>query len=382
MLLAFSEIKHNKLKFSLIVLTLTLVVFLLLMLAAMGTGLIDGMTGAMVSLKPDLIVFQDSANFSLQRSNLMSSLKDDLASVDGVERIIPFGQIVVTAGYSGKTFDGSLILTEIDPMVNPEVIEGRALKTGDDNEVVADRSIIGKGPELGDELTVKPIGTRLKIVGLTTGRRLSMSPTIYVSKSRWQKIKLDILLKLATGQSGSGRVGKLESVNAFLIKAGPGTDIGRLKKRLESEVAGIGVATKNGAVDAFPGMAPMKLVIIALEGLSLVIGAVVVGIFFYILTLQKLSQIGMLKALGASTGYIFKDLVIQVSFLTLVAIIIGTILAYSAALTMPPTLALTFDIKGVLLSSISIFAMSFLGALFSLRHIVKIDAGIAIGQGD
>lgn len=378
MFLAVSEIKQNKLKFSLIVLSLTLIVFLLVSLSAMGSGLIVGMAGVVRSLKADLVVFQTGSHLSLQRSNLETSLSKNLDEVDGVEKVVPFGQFVVTLKKDGKTFDGSLIPTAIDSMVNPAIVEGRKLRADDVNGVVIDRSVTRNGVAVGDEVSIEATGRKFKIIGFTKDRRLSMLPTVYMNIDTWQKAKFETVMKVTTGRAYEQK--GTEFTNAFLVKAKPGTDIGSLKERISRDVDGVEPATMSEAADAFPGMAPMVMVVVALEALAFIIGTVIVGIFFYILTLQKISQVGMLKAIGASSFYVFKDLVTQVLILTVVGMFLGTGLAYLLSLVIPSTIAMNFSLLGIAPMLAGVFAMSFVGTLFSLRHIIKIDAIIAIGQ--
>lgn len=378
MLLALSEIRYNKVKFSLIVLSLSLVVFLLLMLSALGSGLIVGMAGAIQSLDTDLIIYQNDSHLNLQRSSLPILLKDDISKIDGIASVVPFGQIVATAKSGKETFDSSLILTTIDPIVNPKVMDGQNLKEGDPVGVVVDRSITRYGVVLGDDIIISSTDKKLKVVGITTGHRLSMMPTIYLTGNTWQEIKFDSIAKMTTSMPLKRQ--KSEFANAFLVKVEDHRRLNTLKAKLESTIDGIEVATKDEAINSFPGMMPMKMVVFALKGLSFAIGTIIVGIFFYILTLQKISQIGMLKAIGASSGYIFRDLIVQVVFLTLVGVAIGIVLSYSACKAIPPVISLSLNAQEIIPNTIGILAMSCFGALFSLRHIIKVDAGIAINQ--
>lgn len=122
------------------------------------------------------------------------------------------------------------------------------------------------------------------------------------------------------------------------------------------------------------------MVVVALKGLSFIIGIAIIGVFFYIITLQKINHVGILKAIGASNYYVFKDLVVQICFLSLIGITIGTVLAYCACQVIPPMISLSLSAGSMLSNVIGVFVMSFLGALFSLRHIVKVDPNIALNQ--
>src|SRR5699024_2015273 len=64
-----------------------------------------------------------------------------------------------------------------------------------------------------------------------------------------------------------------------------------------------------------------------MRGLLLVISALVIGAFFTVWTVQRTPEIAVLKAVGASTGYLVKDAVGQ----ALVLLVLGTGLGARAA---------------------------------------------------
>ncbi|MBH0357151.1 ABC transporter permease [Bacillus thuringiensis] len=56
---------------------------------------------------------------------------------------------------------------------------------------------------------------------------------------------------------------------------------------------------------------------------SLVITSLLIVVFFYVVTLQKTQQLGVLKAIGTKNPYLTYNLVVQAVFLSVVALLVG-----------------------------------------------------------
>jgi putative ABC transport system permease protein len=87
---------------------------------------------------------------------------------------------------------------------------------------------------------------------------------------------------------------KLESVENPEAMAG----------RLEGQVSKIEAVDRRTAYEATPGYSAQQSTLNTIRIFTLLIGVLVIGGFFQIQTLQKVAQIGMLKAIGASTSTI------------------------------------------------------------------------------
>ena len=68
---------------------------------------------------------------------------------------------------------------------------------------------------------------------------------------------------------------------------------------------------------------------------ALLIGILVIGGFFQILTLQKVAQIGMLKAIGASNRVVGTAQIIQIIAVTVMGVALGAALSLALSLWLP-----------------------------------------------
>ncbi len=114
-------------------------------------------------------------------------------------------------------------------------------------------------------------------------------------------------------------------------------------------------------------------------GFLIVIAAVVIGIFIYVLTLQKTSLFGVMKAQGISNLYISKSVVSQTFILATVGVGIGLILTILTSLVLPPVVPYRTNIIFLVAITTLLIVIAVLGALFSVRTVVKIDPLDAIG---
>jgi putative ABC transport system permease protein len=106
----------------------------------------------------------------------------------------------------------------------------------------------------------------------------------------------------------------------------------------------------------------------------------VVGLFFSLLTLERLGLYGVLKAIGASTRRLFTGVVLQAVIVALVAFVIGSLLAVGAAAALPSTVPLQLTPARFLSTFIGLLVAAVLGSAVSLRKVTKVDPASAIGN--
>ncbi|MEI2641755.1 MAG: ABC transporter permease [Candidatus Nanopelagicales bacterium] len=99
---------------------------------------------------------------------------------------------------------------------------------------------------------------------------------------------------------------------------------------IEQAVPGVTAYEKAEAVSLIPGVGSISQTFGILVGLTFVIGIVVIGFFFLILTVQKLKSFTLLRALGASPRRLAGVVVQQITVVVLVASAIAVVLTLLA----------------------------------------------------
>ena len=110
-----------------------------------------------------------------------------------------------------------------------------------------------------------------------------------------------------------------------------------------------------------------------------VISATVIGIFLYVITLQKTNLFGVLEAQGFTNRYLAKVVLAQTSILSLIGTLIGLGLTLITSIFLPNAVPVMFNFLTLIVFGIVLILISLIGSLFSILTIRKIDPLKAIG---
>ena len=126
-------------------------------------------------------------------------------------------------------------------------------------------------------------------------------------------------------------------------------------------------------IDQIPGYKAQVLTFgLMIISLSL-IAAIIIGIFMYILTMQKKSIFAVLKIQGYKNSYITSSVILQSVLVLSIGFTLGFVLTIISKYFLPNTVP--FALYWPLLVGVSLFSLfcSLFGSLFSARSILKID---------
>ena len=308
--------------------------------------------------KADTVLLSSEANKSIGLSNLKLSDKESL-SADNVE---PFSQMVTVAMTEKNLNEDvkqkvSIFGVNNGSFLIPPVIQGRTFEAK--NEVVIEKSLSEKeGFAIGDTIKTANSDTELKIVGYTEKSRFNVAPVIYMNINDFQ------VLKYGDKKSIDNPI-----INAFVVK-------GELKDYDSSIFQKVSIAD---FINELPGYSAQILTFGLMVGFLIVISAIIIGIFMYVLTIQKTPIFGIMKAQGISNGIIGISVLSQTFLLSLVGSILGLVGTWGTSLVLPS--AVPFLGNGLYYSVIfvSLIIFSLIGTLFSVLAIRKIDPLKAIG---
>ncbi len=371
MFLALKELKHGKLRFMMIGLIIILISWLVFILSGLGNGLSTLSAASVKNMEANYVVFEKGAGNSFSKSLLSESMITDIEGQGDVDKAAPFG----TANASVLKEDGSeedekidIAILGINPgtFLEPKVIEGKPLNEEDSKGVLVNISLKDEGYDIGDTLSLDGSTEKLQIVGFVENETFNHLPAVFTTMDEWRSYKY------AAPGSDNGIV---DPINAVVLQ-GENIDSETLNKSID----GIETATKNEAIQGMPGYTAENGTIMMMLGFLIVISAFVIAVFFYVLTIQKTNQFGVMKAIGASNGFIAKTIVSQVFLLSLVSILIGVALTYATAAILPDGMPFNLDVKLVVTYGIVLLLISVLSSLFSVRKITKIDPLTALGR--
>jgi putative ABC transport system permease protein len=133
-------------------------------------------------------------------------------------------------------------------------------------------------------------------------------------------------------------------------------------------------------VSAIPGYKEEQGSLMMMIAFLFVISAFVLAVFSYVITIQKTSQFGILKAIGTRTAYLAGSVAMQVLVLSVGSLMISILLVQLFQAVLPSSMPFQLGFSTLLITSLSFVAMSLAGSLFSVWKVANIDALDAIGR--
>ncbi|MFL2100210.1 ABC transporter permease [Desemzia sp. FAM 23989] len=363
MFLAWKEIKYSKTRFALIIGVMVLVSYLVYFLTGLAYGLAQDNRTSVDKWDADAIVLTDESNTNINMSMITLGQAEEVSG-DETALLGQTAGVVRKEGETGESSKINVTFFGIDPdeFIMPDVIEGKPFSNKD--EVVADISLKEEdGIEIGDNIQLAGSDKTVTVTGFTENAKFNVAPVLYTTIDSYQEIRFE-----AIDDSENGRI------SAVIVR-----DNSEDLTGVEIGDDGLIPYAINDYIFKIPGYSAQVLTFGLMIGFLVVIAAVVIGIFIYVLTLQKSSLFGVMKAQGISSGYIAKSVIAQTFILSTVGVGIGLLLTLGTSLVLPA--AVPYQNNSLFLIAITalLILVAVSGALFSVRTVVKIDPLEAIG---
>lgn len=355
MFLAWNEMKYSKTRFALIIAVMFLVSYLVFFLTGLAYGLAQDNRTSIDKWDADAIVLTDESNLNINMSMMPRSYLDDIHA----DQIAALGQTPGVVRKGEKSCECEKINVNFyginaDEFIMPELVEGNNFTK--DYEVIADYSLHEENDiEIGDDLNLAGSDLTVKVVGFTEDAKFAVSPVLYSTMNTYQDIRFE-----SVDESKDGRI------SSFVIR---NDDLADVQVNNEDLV----LYDINDYISELPGYMAQLLTFALMIGFLIVIAAVVIGIFMYVLTVQKSSMFGVMKAQGISSAYIGRSVVSQTFLLAFIGVLTGALMTILTSIFLPA--AVPFRSNYYFLGGIALLLILFavLGAFFSVRTIVKID---------
>ena len=363
-MLALTEIRRRKVQFGLVTGVVVLISYLVLMVTGLGLGLQERAGTALLALDGDYLAYSDRADLSVIRSRLTPAQVADVANASGVTDATPLGYVAAVIEYRpGETDTAAVIGVEPGSFAEPAVVEGASLSAAGD-EVLIDRIFAQlHGLSVGDVVEL-PRGFEtvpFTIVGIVDQGFFFFQSATYVALEDWQRLVF---------------LGAEEATPAGSVVLLRGTELAGARGE------GWRVVTKQEGFNNIEGVAAQQSTVNALRYMGLLIGAMVIGVVFYVITLQKVALLGILKAIGASGVYLSVQALVQVALVSLVGALIATGLAVLTATTLlsGDQVPIAFTTGAMVSTALSVVVAGLVGASLSARQVGSVDPIVAMQQ--
>ncbi|WP_145945975.1 ABC transporter permease [Paenibacillus sp. Y412MC10] len=371
MYLALREIRFAKARYTLIAAIMLLISFLVLFVTGLAQGLAYDNAASIQNMPATHFVLEQGSDHRFTRSQISGEKLEQTRSVVGESNAEPLGVQMTSVVLSGDIQKIDVALLAINPKgwLAPDLTMGAAEKQ-ETGGVVVDEKLAEHGVRLGSILVDQASGTRWTVTGFVNNESFSHAPAVFLSKVEWMGLHSP-----SSAQSGSGSAEGQAAYNAVAVKA---TEV--QVSKLQSAVPNTEIIKKADAVSAIPGYKEEQGSLLMMIAFLFVISAFVLAVFFYVITIQKTSQFGILKAIGTRTAYLAGSVTLQVLLLSVFSLAVSIFLVKVLEMALPGTMPFQLGADMLALTCAAFIAMSLAGSLFSVWKVARIEALDAIGR--
>ena len=357
MFLALKEMRYSKLRYSLIIGIMFLIAYVVFILSGLATGLNWEFKQVIVDWDAQTIVLSEDANDTFAASQLT---RGDIERVKAENKasIGLYSSVVIG---DGEKINTSIFGTEEDAFLLPKVIKGRSFTA--ENEIIISKNLAEEGFEVGDQIKIGRSEEKMTIVGIFPETFYTVTPVVYTSLDTWTKLKYNNQ-PFASDDEKPINIVVAKEANTTLDNT-TGTELSQL--------------TTEDFIENLPGFSAQNLTLNSMIYFLFVIATAIVGIFMYVITLQKTAIFGVMKAQGIRTSFIAKSIIGQSFIVGLIGVFLAFAAAYGTSLILPSAMPFAFDLMQWFLYSGILIVVAVLGGLFSIRTVTKVDPISAIG---
>lgn len=353
MFLAIKEIKREKLRYGLIVLMIFLISYLIFILSSLSIGLASENTQALESWDAQAVVLNKNANVSMNQSVLTKSdLKN--ATIGKDEALVGQTAVVVKNKKRPQISAQFIGLKQTQFIYHAqEIIAGRKAKTK--QEVVADQTFKIKGYQLGDKLELNGSKKKYTIVGFAKNAKINIAPIVYGSLSSWKTLRQgmpDMQASAIISRNSDYKYHHADS-KTYPIKT---------------------------FINKLPGYTAQNMTFELMIGFLFVISLIIIAVFMYILTMQKMHNFAVMRAQGIPSGTLVRATVSQAVILVVVGVVIGLVAMLLTAKALPAVVPMSFTPAIMLSGAGGMLLTGIIGSLIPIRSILKVDPAKAIGE--
>jgi putative ABC transport system permease protein len=138
-------------------------------------------------------------------------------------------------------------------------------------------------------------------------------------------------------------------------------------------------ASRTGSFQALGSYKSENGSLTLMQGFLYGISALVIVAFLTVWTVQRTRDIAVLKAMGASAGYLLRDALAQAAIVLLAGAGLGGVVGVLGGLVAATAAPFLITPATTLLPVVGIIALGLAGAALAVRQVTKIDALIALG---
>jgi putative ABC transport system permease protein len=322
----------------------------------------SGVGKIITRLPGDVWVTQTGTNNLFRSSSFLPADRaGDLQAIPGVQLATPVYSREMGYERDGAAYNVLFMAFDAPPAATallPQATRDRYFPEPgqiDIDSVFADKA----GLHAGDTMDI--LGQTLRVAHVTKGGSAVLAQSAFIN-----------------GADARTIYGTADMVNFYLITTQPGADAAAVQRQLtgiipNSEVHASEAFSRALSRDVSEGFLPVVSVLV---GIGIVVGGAVVALTTYTATIEKARDFGVLKALGASSAYLYRIVITQ----SVIVGVLGSLLGVAASAVSTAVIARRIpefitDLRAtdVAIIFVAALAMAIAASYVPVRRINSID---------
>lgn len=357
MFVALRDLRFAKGRFALMGSVVLLITLLVTMLSGLTAGLARDSASAVENLPADRIVFSTGGgetSFSESRID-RATMKgwQDVAGVTAEPLGISMHRIAFGAG--GERGAPAALFGAAPDGAEATGNARRSLSSG---QIVLSAELSkSTGLKAGDRVQIA--GHGFTVAGTGGESSYSHTPVAWITVDDWRGL---------SPESGD------QAATVLLLNVTGKPDLGAADQRLDTTTI-----AQGDAKSAIPSFSAENGSLQLMRGFLFAISALVIGAFFTVWTIQRRGDVAVLKALGASTGYLLRDALAQAVLVLLAGAGLGGAIGALAGFAIGDGIPFVVSAATTVLPVAVMIALGGVGAALAIRKITSVDPLTALG---
>lgn len=377
MFLALRELQFARGRFTLMGIVIALISVLVVLLSGLSSGLVNHGVSGLMAMPVTNFAF-DGGTIKDNAFSRSVVEEDQLAvwqDAEGITDAEPMGvNIVNGVADDGTQIDLTLFGVEPSGFLSPAVSSGEPL--GSLDGIVVSEPLRDKGIEVGTVVTLDRLDLELTVVGFTEGQAtFGHVDVAYLPLDTWRLMAAGLAEPGAPTQAQvDGMDFPYSSVIALLADAGADVDLAAIDAD-----AGTMTMSLSESFNSSPGYEAETLTLSMIQVFLYAICALVIGAFFTVWTIQRTHDIAVLRAMGASSGYLLRDSLTQAILLLFGFSALGLAVGVGMGVAMPDAMPFDLEPVPIAVSTALTIGLGLVGAAVAVLRITRVDPLRALG---